>query len=82
MKFSEVELKERLMDTNPDFRKLVEEHREYDTRIQELSQKPFLTGDLEIQEKVLKRKKLLLKDKIHLMIKKYQKSMEMSASDN
>ncbi|OGL48110.1 MAG: hypothetical protein A2161_06375 [Candidatus Schekmanbacteria bacterium RBG_13_48_7] len=73
---SEVELKERLMDTNPDFRKLVEEHRRYDLKIQELTQKTFVTGDLEMEEKLLKRKKLLLKDKIHIMIKNYQKSVE------
>ena len=76
MKINEMELKERLMDANPDFRKLVEEHRMYDLKIQELSQKPFVSGELEMEEKILKRKKLLVKDKIHLMIKEYQKSME------
>jgi uncharacterized protein YdcH (DUF465 family) len=72
MKINEMELKARLMDENPDFRRLVEEHRMYDLKIQELSERPFLTGELETEEKVLKRKKLLLKDKIHLMMRRYQ----------
>ena len=76
MKINEMELKDQLMDANPDFRKLVEEHRMYDLKIQELSQKPFVSGDVEMEEKILKRKKLLVKDKIHLMIKLYQKTME------
>ena len=81
MKINEMELKARLMDENPDFRRLVEEHRMYDLKIQELSERPFLTGDLEIEEKVLKRKKLLLKDKIHLMMRRYQKTTKVVNED-
>ena len=81
MKINEMELKERLMDENPDFRKLVEEHRMYDLKIQELSERPYLSGDLEIEEKVLKRKKLLLKDKIHLMMRRYQKTTNTENED-
>jgi uncharacterized protein len=64
----EQRIKEHLLISNPDFRRLHEEHQRHEARLAELGAKPFLNQDEIVQEKDLKKLKLALKDKMALMI--------------
>ena len=57
-------LREQLAQQNPEFRKLLEEHQARERRLAELSAKGWLTSDEELEEKRLKKEKLLLKDRM------------------
>ena len=59
-----VDVRELLINEDEDFRQWVEEHHKYEDRLAELSSKPLLTVDEEIEEKRLKKRKLLLKDQM------------------
>ncbi len=43
---------------------LLRQHREYETRLHELTSKAWLTPDEEIEEKRIKKLKLLVKDQL------------------
>ena len=57
----EAELKEQLLHTNEDYRRLAAEHQSYSDQLEKLSSRPHLSDDEKIQEVMLKKKKLLLK---------------------
>ena len=69
-------IKERLLAENVEFRRLHDEHRDHDLSLNELSAKPFLTPEEELRERDLKKRKLLLKDKMALIMRDFQKSMQ------
>ena len=74
----ETELRERLLRDNAEYRRLAEEHHSYDTQLESLSSKHFLSEEEQLQEKTLKKKKLLLKDQMYLMVQKIRREMEAS----
>ncbi len=43
---------------------LLEQHREYERRLEELTNKPWLTPEEELEEKRIKKLKLRIKDQI------------------
>ena len=66
------EIQQVLSDADPEFRQLAEEHRKCDTRLTELTSKPDITTDEEIEEKLLKKRKLRLKDQMAERIRSYE----------
>jgi uncharacterized protein YdcH (DUF465 family) len=64
--------KEYLIKNNPHFRELVTEHRQFDQKLTELTEKPFLTTAEQIEQTVLKKKKLALKDQMQMLIYQFQ----------
>jgi len=71
----EKELKERMIRENEEFRKLFEEHQKHEQKLAEFKEKSFLTEDEKMEEKELKKKKLVLKDRMYIMMKDFQKSL-------
>ena len=69
------ELRARLLAENDEFRKLHDEHRGCDERLHEFSRKAFLSGDEQIEERKLKKQKLLLKDRMESMKTRYQSEL-------
>jgi len=49
---------------DPEFRRLLEEHRDHERRLEALAVKSRLSEDEELEEKRLKKEKLLLKDRM------------------
>ena len=70
----EKELKELLLKENDDFKKLHQEHRSCDKRLEVLMAKSFLTEEDEVEAKKLKKRKLALKDRMYLIMAEFRKS--------
>ena len=65
-------LKDYLVQHDEDFRKLADKHREYDQRLEQLSRNPYPNPADQVQETVLKKKKLWLKDRMHLRMTQFR----------
>jgi uncharacterized protein YdcH (DUF465 family) len=64
------ELRAKLAQEDPEFRQLYEAHQAKERRLAELSRKGLLTPEEEQEEKLLKKEKLQLKDKMEAMLRK------------
>jgi uncharacterized protein YdcH (DUF465 family) len=66
------EIKEHLISTDPDFRRLVHEHHSYEAKLNVLTEQSHVTDEQQIEEVTLKKKKLNLKDQMNRMIQEYR----------
>jgi uncharacterized protein YdcH (DUF465 family) len=71
----EEEIKEHLMSSSADFRRLAEEHQQHETKLQELLSHPHLSEQDHLEEMNLKKKKLQLKDQMNSMILKFKNEL-------
>lgn len=76
---SEAELRDQLLKENAEYRRLAAEHQLYDDQLEDLTNKHFLSEEEQLQEKTLKKKKLLLKDQMELMVQRHRKQTEAAA---
>ena len=65
----ETRLKDRLVRENAEFRKLHEEHQRHERRLTDLKAKAFPTEAEQIEERELKKKKLVLKDEMYRIMR-------------
>lgn len=72
----EKELKKDLMQKNKEFREVVVLHQKYDTELEKLKSKNYLSENEKLKIRELKKKKLALKDKMYVMMTDYRKSLE------
>jgi len=75
MMMKEEEIKEHLMSANPEFRRLVEEHKQYEGQLNDLHNRHHMTEQDRIEEVRLKKKKLHLKDQMNSMIQKFRNEL-------
>lgn len=68
------ELKEELIQTDAEFRRLYEEHLDYKRRLQEIQQKSLLSQEDEVEEKRIKLHKLMLKDQMEAILRLHRES--------
>ena len=61
-----------LTQDDPEFRQWVEEHHRCEDRLHELTAKNQVTGEEELEEKTLKKRKLHLKDQMAERIRTYE----------
>ena len=71
----EAELQEQLLRENAEYRRLATEHRVYSDQLKDLMNKHFLSEEEQLQEKTLKKKKLMLKDQMYSIVQKARKQM-------
>ena len=64
----EKELKDLLLKENDEFKKASKLHQQYEKKLEKLKAKSFLTEAEKQEEKELKKKKLILKDKMYVMM--------------
>jgi len=62
-------LKEELIKTDGEFRRLFEEHQEFERRLDEIHHKSLPSQDDEIAEKQIKLHKLALKDRMEQILR-------------
>jgi uncharacterized protein YdcH (DUF465 family) len=66
---------EALPDLDPEYRRLYDEHRDHEHRLQVLAAKSRLSEDEEIEEKRLKKEKLLLKDRMEAIARSHREGV-------
>ena len=71
----ESELREQLLTSSEEFRRLVAEHQSYSERLDKLISCHHLSEAEKLQETMLKKKKLMLKDQMYAMLQKYRKEV-------
>jgi uncharacterized protein YdcH (DUF465 family) len=65
-------LSEDLPEMDAEYRRLLQEHREHERRLEALAVKSRLSEDEEIEEKRLKKEKLLLKDRMEVIARNHR----------
>jgi len=70
----EQEIVEFLKKENEEFRRLSEEHRNLDEFLVEIDSRRYLTPEEEIERKNIQKQKLLRKDRMAELIRKYKES--------
>ncbi len=66
-------IREELIKENPSFRDLVAKHENYESRLSELSNLSYPSDDEQLEESVLKKKKLAVKDEIYSIVNEFSK---------
>jgi uncharacterized protein len=61
-----------LLTSHDEFRRLVQEHMQYSTRLDSLTEKRFLSEDEKLEEVRLKKLKLRLKDQMQMIEREYR----------
>ena len=64
------QLRETLLQTDEEFRRLAAQHRELDSRLAELSRQLYRTNQEEREKAVLKKRKLQLKDRMEEILRR------------
>lgn len=72
MTTKEEALIERLMKENEEFSKVKQAHTQLARQLEELEKKPFLTPQDEVEIKIIKKRKLALKDQMEKMLMQYR----------
>ena len=71
----EEEIKEQLMSSSADFRRLAEEHHQYEGKLLELQSRHHMSEQDHLEEITLKKKKLHLKDQMNSLIQKFRNEL-------
>ena len=66
------QVRDQLLASNDEFRRLADEHFQYAQRLDSLSQKKYLSEDEKLEEVRLKKLKLHLKDQMESLEQKYR----------
>jgi uncharacterized protein YdcH (DUF465 family) len=74
----EESLKEELLTTNNEYRRLFDEHQDQEGRLEVLSQKASFSQEDEVEEKQIKLSKLHLKDQMEAIYQASQESLVRS----
>lgn len=65
-------LKQELLESDPKFRALFEQHQDAERRLEEINQKTLLAEEDELEEKKIKRHKLFLKDSMETILREHR----------
>jgi uncharacterized protein len=67
-------VREQLLASHEEFRRLAQEHSQYSQRLHSLIEKRYLTEDEKLEEVRIKKVKLRLKDQMHMIEQEYRRS--------
>ncbi len=68
--FDTLEIRQQLLQSNEEFRRLAQRHSNYDEQLERLVHKAYLSEQERIEEINLKKKKLQVKDQMEVMIQR------------
>ena len=68
------DLKSELLKSDDRYRRLYEEHQEYERRLHDINQKNMLSQDDEVEEKKIKLHKLVLKDQMEQILRTHRET--------
>jgi len=72
-------LVERLISENEEFRRLRDEHRGYEQELEALTQRPFLSTDHQWRMNEIKKRKLIVKDRMEAILREAKKGASSRA---
>lgn len=67
-------VREELLKDNQNFRDLAQKHHNYEERLTQIAELTYPSDEEILEESVLKKKKLAVKDEMYAMIQEYSKS--------
>ncbi len=70
------QVREYLAKNDEDFRRLYEKHQEYEQELDALAKKGFLSPEEELHVAEVKKKKLTIKDQMHLIARKHEDELK------
>ena len=68
----DVDVKEYLIQNDQEFRQLVQRHQNYESQLEEFKNRSFLNEQDRVEETIIKKKKLAVKDQMQIRIHDYQ----------
>ena len=71
-------VRDHLMATHEEFKKLVQEHTQYSQRLESLTQKRFLSEEEKMEEVRLKKLKLRLKDQMEMIEQRFRRDHQVA----
>jgi uncharacterized protein YdcH (DUF465 family) len=72
MEKPDLELIDQLMDRDPELKKYVEEHRDFEKQLEEFNRRPYLTTAETIERKRLQKLKLAGRDRIEQILAQHR----------
>ena len=72
MEKADEELVARWIDKDPELRRYMEEHWEYERQLEEFNRRPYLTAAETVERRRIQKLKLAGRDKIEQILKKYR----------
>lgn len=72
-------VRDHLLSSNDEFRRLAQEHSQYSQRLDALTQKRYLSDDEKLEEVRLKKLKLKLKDQMEMIEQQYRRQQHQVA---
>jgi hypothetical protein len=72
------QVRDMLMSSNEEFRRMVQEHAQYSQRLESLASKRFLSEDEKMEEVRLKKLKLRLKDQMEQLERQFKPGNEVA----
>ena len=69
------DLKAQLLQTNDEFNQLATKHHELEDRLHELTAKHYLSQPEQVEEVTLKKRKLLLKDRMEDILRRHRQQL-------
>ena len=76
------DLRDRVLQTDEEFRQLATKHQELDTRLHQLSHRHYLSGAEQLEQATLKKRKLQLKDRMEDILRRHRSVATESAVDS
>ena len=73
------QVKDQLMASHEEFRRLAQEHNQYSQRLSSLIEKRYLTEDEKLEEVRIKKLKLRLKDQMQMIEQEYKRDQTQVA---
>ena len=73
MPISTQDVRQSLLARDPEFRSLAEEHSRCESQLEQIVKSPYLSSEDLIEEAMLKKLKLRLKDRMETILARYQR---------
>ncbi len=72
------ESEENILQDDEHFQQLLKEHHHLDARVTELSSRPYISDEDAVEEVTLKKRKLLLKDRMEKILRNHRKEEDLA----
>jgi uncharacterized protein YdcH (DUF465 family) len=72
MEKQDLEIIEGMMERDPELKRFMEEHRDFERQLEEFNRRPYLTAEETVERKRLQKLKLAGRDRIEKILAKYR----------